>query len=241
MKRLTVSVDDVATFRYVLNDTDFDPVRFAVLCEMAGVQGISLTMADTQKGIQERDAQILKQVHKTFLNLHIPPEPQFVKLALSINPDMVTFVNVARGMDVKISPLSAGGLLEMIPDVLPDFHANNISVAVFCYPEINTLKQLTRIKVDYVEFDCTSITMANDSNDEIVALDELNTACLAAAKLGIGVNCFGGIDYAHLAELSRIPRLEDICMGLSILKRSFFVGVDQSVKEALQRILAYSS
>ena len=38
MKQLTVSVDEVASLRYVLNDSDFDPVQYAMLCEVAGVR-----------------------------------------------------------------------------------------------------------------------------------------------------------------------------------------------------------
>lgn len=237
MKRLTISVDDVATFRYVLNDRDFDPVQFAVLSEVAGAQGISITLADPERGAQERDAQLIRQVQKTFMNLRIPPTQEFLKAALSINPDMVTFVEVSRGANVSISPVSANTLVEIIPQALADFHANNISVAVFCRPEIAVLKQLTRVAIDYVEFDCTRITMAHDSNEELVALDEMNTAALAAAKLGIGVNCFGGINYSHLAYLASIPRLEDVCMGLNVLKRSFLKGVEQAVREAKEHIL----
>lgn len=60
MKRLTVSVDDVAALRYGLNDSDFDPVQYAILCEVAGANGISLTLTNSEYGIQERDAQLLK-------------------------------------------------------------------------------------------------------------------------------------------------------------------------------------
>ena len=76
-----------------------------------------------------------------------------------------------------------------------------------------------------------------DSNEELVGLDKLNSATIAAAKLGMGVNCFGGIDYHYLPSLAATPRLEDICMGASILKRSLLVGVNQAINEALQQIL----
>lgn len=237
MKRLTVSVDDVAALRYGLNDSDFDPVQYAILCEVAGANGISLTLTNSEYGIQERDAQLLKKLYKTFLNIHLPPDPQVIKAALSLNPDMVTFAEVARGETVKLSPLSHTAFSEILPGVLPDFRANNISVAALCYPEINVLKQLSKIRIDYVEFDCTEITTASDSNEELVGFDKLSTATLAAAKLGIGVNCFGGIDYGYLATLAVIPRLEDICLGRSILKRAMLVGVERAVREAREQIL----
>ncbi len=232
MKRLTVSVDDVATLRFLLHDSDFDPVQYAILCEVAGALGISATLTNEQYGIQERDAILLKRVYKSFLNLHIPVEPTFIKAALSINPDMVTFVEISRSERLRINPLSEEFAKDRLPDILPDFQAGNISTAVYCYPEISILKQLSKIPIDYVEFDCTEITIASDSNDELVALDKLNSATLAAAKLGFGVNCFGGIQFAHLPMLAEIPRLEDVCMGLSILKKSMLAGIDRAVRDA---------
>ena len=96
MKRLTIAVDEVATLRHVLKDGDIDPVQFAVMCEVAGANGISLTLTDSHIGALERDAQLLKKIRKSFLNLHIPPEPQLIKAVLSISPDMVTFVDVSN-------------------------------------------------------------------------------------------------------------------------------------------------
>ncbi len=238
MKRLTIAIDDLATLRDLLNDSDFDPAQFAVLCEIAGAHGLSLTLANDQRGIQERDAQFIKKLHKSFLNIHIPPEPQIMKTVLSISPDMVTLVDISES-GRAFSPLSTDILQETLPEVLPDFHANNISVAAFCSPEINAIKQLNRARLDYIEFDCTEYTLAKDSNEELVALDQLNSASLAAAKLGLGVNCYGNIHYLHLPGLAAIPRLEDICMGISVIKRALMVGVDQAIKEALQQILFY--
>jgi len=237
VKRLTVSVDDVATLRYMLKDSDFDPVQFAVMAEVAGANGISVTLADSDRGLKEEDVRALRRVSRSFLNVHIPIDPQLVKTALSIKPDMVTFVDVSQGSNISISPLSTHTLVETLPGVLSDFRASQISVAAFVMPEINLLKQLNRVDVDFVEFDCTEITRAEDSNDELVGLDKLHSAVLGAAKLGIGVNCFGAIGYQHLPYLARIPRIEDICMGLSLVKRSMLVGVQKAVEEGNHQLL----
>ncbi len=239
MKRLTVALDDLATLRHVFNDSDFDPVQIAVLCEVAGAHGISFLLTDAPGGVQERDALLLKKLHKSFLNIRIPPEAASIRTALTISPNMVTFVGDGKPGAQKISPLSSDELKDVLTGVLPDFHANNISVAVYSYPDIHILKQIGRMRVDYIEFDCTEMTLASDSNEELVAMDKLHSATLAAAKLGMGVNCFGGIRYEHLPGLAAIPRLEDVCMGISLLKRAFLVGVNQAVQEALQQMLFY--
>lgn len=239
MKKLVVSVDDVAVLRFKMSDSDYDPVQYALLAEYAGAQGIAATLTDKPFGIQERDALLIRKMNKTFFNLHIPPEPQIVKQALSIKPDMVTFVDISRTDGIELMPLSSMNLAEVVSQLMPDLAANNISVAVFALPEMNVLKQLTRVKVDYVQFDATEVTMAADSNEEMVAFDKLGSASMAAAKLGIGVNTSGGIDYNHLPGLSGILRVEDIIVGSSIVKRAMLVGLEKAVAEARQQILAY--
>ena len=160
-------------------------------------------------------------------------------MALSHKPEMVTFVNIEKNNPNLFMPMSSEDLYQGMPDILPDFQASNISVAAFVSPNIDILKQLSKIQIDYVEFDCTQLTNANDTNEELLETDNLKTAILGAAKLGLGINCSGGINYSHLPILAGLPQLEDITMGLSILKRSIAVGIDKAVREALQQILAY--
>lgn len=237
MKRLIVAVDDIAVMRYLMKDSDIDPVQVAVLAETAGAAGITALLADSERGVQERDAALIKKLSKTFVNLHIPADPRLVKQALNIKPDMVTFVEVGRGEPPLMLPVSASGLEDVLGPYLADFHANGISVGVFAEPEIGVLKALSRVQVDYVEFDARGYTEAADSNDELVGLDRLSSAALGAVKLGLGVNCYGGIDFEHLPSLAQVPRLEDIGMGMSLAKRALLVGVDRAVREARELIL----
>lgn len=239
MKRLTVDLNDTARLRALYRDEDLSPTRFALLCEIAGAHGIALTLGNDKFKFEERDVRLIKELQKSFINLHIPPQTEQIKIALSVKPDMVTFVNISRDATEGVGPLSADELYQMMPEILPDFQANNISVAALVSPEIDILKHLSKTQIDYVEFDCSALTHAEDTNEQLLETDRLRTAILGAAKLGLGINCSGGIRYPHLPILAAIPQLEDITMGLSILKRALVVGIHQAVGEALQQILAY--
>jgi pyridoxine 5-phosphate synthase len=239
VKRLSIELNDMARLRTLFTDDDLSPTRFAILCEIAGAHGITLTLGNDNSKIDERDVKLIRVLNKSFINLHIPPQSEQIKLALSVKPEMVTFVTIERNTPNLFSPLSSDDLHQVMADILPDFQANNISVAAFVSPDIDILKQLSKIQIDYVEFDCTLLTKALDTNEELLETDNLKTAILGASKLGLGINACGGIDYNHLPILASIPQLEDITMGLSILKRSIVVGIHQAVSEALQQILAY--
>lgn len=240
MKRLTIDIDSVAQMRNLFDEPEFNPSRFAILGEVGGAHGIAAILGDGKKGLLERDIKLIKETHISYLNLHIPAKDPQIKTALSLSPNMVTFVDFNPSeLHNRILPLSANIISGILPDILPDFQANNISVSAFVSPEISVLKQLSKVEIDYVEFDCSRYTLADDSNDELVELDNIRSAILGAAKLGLGVNCYGGISYGHLPALASIPQLEDITMGLSILKRAIEVGVNQAIQEALQQIIAF--
>ncbi|NIT58004.1 MAG: hypothetical protein GWN00_17790, partial [Aliifodinibius sp.] len=102
---------------------------FAILSEIAGAHGIAVTLGNERSKIEERDIWLIKELNKSFLNLHIPPQTEQMKLALSLKPEMVTFVTIEKDSSGVISPLPAEDLYQVMPEILPDFQANNISVA----------------------------------------------------------------------------------------------------------------
>ena len=239
MKRLSIELSNMARLRSIFGDDDLSPTRFAMLCEVAGAHGIALTLGNENIEISERDVRLIRELHKSYINFHIPLQTEQIKIALSLKPDMVTFVNTKKDSSHHCSPLSSEDLYQSLPDILPDFQANHISVAAFVSPEIDILRQISKVQIDYVEFDCSLLTSAGNTNEQLIEIDKLTTAAMGAAKLGLGINCYGSISYEHLPHIARIPQLEDITMGFSILKRSMVAGIHQAVGEALQQILAY--
>lgn len=239
MKRLVLMVNEVAHLRSIFDDDMFDPVQYGVLGEISGARGIAAVFSESKNTLTERDARLLKDLRKTFLNLFIPISSPIIKKTLTIQPEMVTLVETSSPGMQNIRPLIPDVIGETLVEVLPDFQANNISVALFLAPEISLLKQLSKLPIDYVMLDCSEYTQAEDSNEQLVALDKLKSAALAAAKLGFGLSCTGGIEYAHLPDIAGIPQVEDICMGLPLLKRALLVGVRQAIEEANQQIMNF--
>jgi pyridoxine 5-phosphate synthase len=234
MKRLSVLLDDLAIIRAILSDNKIDPVRFAVLAEHAGANSISCTYINKSKTIAERDLRLLKEMKSSFFNLRIPIDNDAMRMALSIIPDMVTFVEANPNNPRKINAVSPSLHQAAIEEMLPNLQANNISVAILVKPEIEYLKLVSKLPFDYVELDALEYTEASDINDEIVALDKLKSAALALGKWGMGVNCSGNITYDDIDGLAQTPNVEDITMGDSIFRRSMLVGINQAVREALE-------
>lgn len=234
MKRLSLLLDDIAFIRSSLSDDNYDPVRFAILAESAGANGIVFTYTGNESGIRERDLRLSKEMLKSFFNLRVPIKESPIKMALTLIPDMVTFVDVHPNEPRRVFPVDPEEHQQEIHQILPDLQANNISVSVLIKPEIDILKSISKLPIDYIEMDTFSYTNAPDINEEIVALDKIKSAALAVGKWGMGVNCSGNINYDDISALAQTPNLEDITLGNHFIQRSMQVGIEKAVSEALQ-------
>jgi pyridoxine 5-phosphate synthase len=236
MKRLSLQVDDLAYIRTALQDDSYDPVRFGIVAEIAGAHGLVCTYTSSSKGIQERDLRLLKELSKSFFNLHIPVNDDALKLALSVMPDMVTFVDVKSNDPRNFSSIDLSLHQPEIEQMVPDLQANKISVSILIKPELDALKVISKLPIDYIEIDVSDFTTASDINEEIVVLDKIKSAAMAVGKWGMGVNCFGNIGYDDIPALAQAPNLEDITIGSELIQRSLLVGIDKAIEEALQLI-----
>jgi pyridoxine 5-phosphate synthase len=51
---------------------------------------------------------------------------------------------------------------------------------------------------------------------------------------GLKINAGHGLHYANLLDLLKVPWLEELNIGHSIVSRALFVGMEQAVDEMLQ-------
>jgi len=95
---LGVNVDHCATVRqaryrdHVLdygNEVEPDPVAFALLCEQAGADGITIHLREDRRHIQESDVRRAREQIQSRLNLEMACTEEMVGFALDIRPDSV--------------------------------------------------------------------------------------------------------------------------------------------------------
>ena len=62
-------------------------------------------------------------------------------------------------------------------------------------------------------------------------LNKLKTAAKYARSLGLVVNAGHGLNYKNTKAVARIPEIEELNIGHSIISRSVFTGLTKAVKE----------
>ena len=94
--RLAVNIDHIATIREARKSDEPDPVAAALLCELAGAQGITVHLRGDRRHIQDRDVERLRQTVSTHLNVEMAATPEMVRVAQTVKPHQVTLVPERR-------------------------------------------------------------------------------------------------------------------------------------------------
>jgi pyridoxine 5-phosphate synthase len=92
MTRLNVNIDHIATIREARRTNEPNPVAAAIICEIAGADGITTHLRSDRRHIQDHDLIALRQVVITHLNLEMAATPEMVAIAIGVKPDVVTLV-----------------------------------------------------------------------------------------------------------------------------------------------------
>ena len=236
MVRLGVNVDHVATVREARRGIEPDPIAAAVLCELAGADGIVCHLREDRRHIKDRDLSLLRQVVKTHLNLEMAPTDEMVKKAVNVLPDMVTLVPEKRQEITTEGGLDVRGNYDYLEHVVSTLRANNIVVSLFIDPDIQQIKAAAKLGADYVELHTGTYANAEELNQVIEELENLKSMAAAAAKLGLGVSAGHGLNYQNVIDVAKIPQVEELNIGHSIVSRAVLVGMERAVREMIELI-----
>jgi len=240
MPRLHVNVDHVATVRQARRGANPDPVTAAALCELAGASGITVHLREDRRHIQDRDLRILRQTVKTVLNLEMALTAEMVAIALEVRPDEVCLVPEKRQELTTEGGLDAAGLLPRLQEELPPLREAGIEVSLFVDPLPEALEAAARAGADFVELHTGAYANARRGRARAAELKRLETAARYAHELGLRVNAGHGLDYENVGPVAALPHVEELNIGHAIVARAVLVGLEQAVREMLDRILAGS-
>ena len=116
MVRLYVNVDHVATLRQQRGTRYPDPVAAAVLCELAGADGVTVHLREDRRHIQDRDVRVLRETVRGVLNLEMAATEEMLRIAREVKPEFCTLVPEQREEQTTEGGLTVapGGTLEKV-------------------------------------------------------------------------------------------------------------------------------
>jgi len=231
--RLAVNIDHIATIREARKSDEPDPVAAAVLCELAGAQGITVHLRSDRRHIQDRDVEILRRTVSTHLNVEMAASPEMVRVAQTIKPHQVTLVPERRdelttegGLDVVLHASNLEKIVKQLVD-------SAIDVSIFVDPDLEQIRQCQKIRAPKVEINTGKFTEAWIRGEWAADLDNVNTAAKAARKMGLNVLAGHGLNYRNIDAIAVNEDIEELNIGHSIVSRAVLVGLDAAVREML--------
>jgi pyridoxine 5-phosphate synthase len=229
--RLCVNIDHVATVRQARGTDEPDPVRAAVLAELAGADGITVHLREDRRHIQDRDVELLLATVRTLVNLELAAVDGVLALAEAWRAPQTTLVPEKReevttegGLDMTSDPAR-------LRDAIERLKAVGSRVSLFIDPDAGAIDAAAELGADAVELHTGEYANASDRREADRELSRLQDAADRASAAGLAVHAGHGLTYENVAPVAAIESCEELNIGHSIVSRSVLVGMERAVRE----------
>lgn len=228
--KLGVNIDHVATVRQARGTSYPDPLEAAHLCEKAGADGITVHLREDRRHIQDRDVFALRRALRVTLNLEMADTPEIVAIALRVKPDEVCLVPEKRRELTTEGGLDAVGRYRSLARTVARLSEAGIVVSLFLDPDEKQIEAAVRLRAPVVELHTGAFCDAR-GRAATSELKRLISAARLAHTAGLRVNAGHGINLMNLAGVLRMPHLDTLNIGHSIVARAVMVGIPAAVRE----------
>lgn len=237
---LGVNVDHCATVRQARfrehaldhgNEVEPDPVAFALLCEKAGADGITMHLREDRRHVQDSDIRRAHAQISTRLNFEMGCSDEIVALALELKPHSVCLVPESREEVTTEGGLDIVGQKSRVGDVVSAMTEAVIITSLFIDPDPAQIEASAELKSPWIELHTGAYANAYYGERRAAELQVLKDGAELAHCLGLVVNAGHGINYTNITEVLEIPHLHELNIGHTIVSRALFVGVEQAVRE----------
>src|SRR6478672_1952146 len=226
--RLYINIDHVATVRQARRTDEPDPLEAAALCEAAGADGITVHLREDRRHIQDDDVERLAPTVRV-LNLELATSPDVLALACRLRPYQATLVPERREEVTTEGGLDLSRPSPRLREAIRRLDEAGIRVSLFINPELATLDAAKDLGVPAVELHTGRYAHTWREDDR--ALDELRRAARHAADMGLFVHAGHGLTYNNVLPVAKIPEIEELNIGHSIMSRAMMVGMVAAVVE----------
>jgi pyridoxine 5-phosphate synthase len=233
---LGVNIDHVATVRQARGTHYPSVVQAAELAESAGADSITVHLREDRRHIQDEDVRILCSTTKTRVNLEMAITQEMLGIALQRMPSDVCLVPEKReelttegGLDVVANRAAVAAAIAQLSGA-------GIRVSLFIDPAPAQLDAARQAGAPVVELHTGTYADATGSEQKM-ELQRLHEACLTGHGMGLQINAGHGLHLGNVQDVARLPHMNELNIGHSIIARAIFVGLEVAVQEMKELIL----
>ena len=231
MPRLSVNIDHIATIRQARKGVEPDPVSAALLAELAGAEGIIAHLREDRRHIQDRDLRLLRETIQTKLNLEMAATDEMQRIALEVKPNITTLVPEKREELTTEGGLEVASRTDFMKSYISRLQQGGIVVSLFIDPDDKQVSAARKSGADWVEIHTGAYANAKTEKDSEREFVKITEAARLAGSLGLRVGAGHGLNYVNVRKIARIPEVEELNIGHSIISRAALVGLQRAVRE----------
>jgi pyridoxine 5-phosphate synthase len=232
---LGVNIDHVATLRQARRTTYPSLVEAAAACEQAGAHGITIHLREDRRHIQDADVTTLRKTLKTRMNLELANTPEIIAIALKVKPDEVCMVPERREELTTEGGLDVAGQQHALAPVVAKLSAAGIAVSMFIAPDLRQVEASAAIGAPYIELHTGAYAeLTGPAREE--ELKRLIQAAQHAHGLGLKVNAGHGLNLENIAPILKLPHLDTLNIGHSIVCDALFIGLHAATRAMLTKM-----
>jgi pyridoxine 5-phosphate synthase len=228
---LSVNIDHIATIRQARRGSEPDPVAAAVLAELAGAEGIIAHLREDRRHVQDRDLRLLRETVQTKLNLEMAATEEMQRIALEVKPEIATLVPEKREELTTEGGLEVALRTDFMKSYISRLREGGIVVSLFVDPDDDQIAAARKSGADWVEIHTGAYANAKTEKDRGREFEKIIEAAKLAGSLGLRVGAGHGLNYMNAGKIARIPEVEELNIGHSIISRAALVGMERAVRE----------
>lgn len=257
---LGVNIDHIAVLREARRVADPDPLDALSICKRAGADQITIHLREDRRHMQDMDAQNIIKLSTLPVNLECAIDPTMIDIACKLRPHRVTLVPEKREEVTTEGGLAVTGEQPKLKEAIKRLQAEEIEISLFIDPTLDAVRASVDLGVEWIEFHTgkyaniyamlyTNLSKTHHSIPELelsrkilgqMLDDELRNLRLLscdAMELGLHVAAGHGLNMQNVSDIVEIETIEELNIGQSIIARSVYVGLEQSILDMKAKMI----
>lgn len=236
MTKLSVNVNKIATLRNSRGGNVPDLLKVVADIEDFGAQGITIHPRPDERHIKYEDAQNLRDVVTTELNIEGNPIDKFIDLVLEVQPTQVTLVPDSPDAITSNAGWNTIAHQSFLKDVIGVFKEKNIRTSIFVNPEISMVIGAAKTGVDRIELYTEQYARDYESGN-MHGIQPFIEAANTAHELGLGINAGHDLSLKNIKYFKdNISNLLEVSIGHALICESLYLGLENVINMYLHRL-----
>jgi len=256
---LGVNIDHIAVLREARQINDPNPLDALGICKLAGADQITIHLREDRRHMQDSDTINIIKLSQLPVNLECSINDKMIEIACKNKPHRVTLVPENREEVTTEGGLDIINNYKQLEKVIKKLHKHEIEVSLFIDPNKDIIELSKQLNVEWIELHTGSFANIyamlhsglNKSHHSIKELElsrkelssklvdsikEIKKSSKMAKKLALKVAAGHGLNYQNVHNISTIKEISELNIGQSIIARSVFVGLKDSIIEMKELI-----